>query len=217
MWPAKKRAPSSITSRKNNISFQTVNLFETDHVLPPLDSASALVVMGGPMNVYEEDKFHFLKEEDLYIKEVVKKKVPFLGICLGSQLLAKALGAEVYKAKQEEIGWQTVDMTNQSAKDNIFSCLNSKKLKVLQWHGDTFDLPKGAVHLASSPTVPNQAYAVDGRFYGLQFHVEVDRPMLEEWFKDRKDLKEILSEYESHKPELSRITDRLYRSFFVLE
>lgn len=169
------------------------------------------------MNVYEEEEFPFLKEENRYIQEAVKKKVPYLGVCLGSQLLAKALGAKVYKATQEEIGWQAVDMTAQSVKDKLFSCLNSKKLKVLQWHGDTFDLPEGAVHLASSPAVPNQAYGVDGRFYGLQFHVEVDRPMLEEWFKDRKDLKEILSEYESYKPELSRITDRLYRDFFVLK
>ena len=106
-------------------------------------------------------------------------------------------------------------LSDAAAKDGVFSSLNSKTLKVLQWHGDTFDLPAGAAHLASSPIVPHQAYAVDGRYYGLQFHVEVDRPMLEEWFKDRKDLKQILSEYESYKAELSQITEQLYGRFFA--
>ena len=202
--------------KKNNIPFRAINLYEKGHIFPPLDSVRTLIVMGGPMNVYEEDKFPFLIEENHYIQEAVKKNIPYLGVCLGSQLLAKALGAKVYKAKEEEVGWQTVDLLAEVVKDGVFSCLTSTKLKVLQWHGDTFDLPKDAVHLASSLMVPNQAYAVDGRFYGLQFHVEVDRPMLEVWFKDREDLKEILSEYERYKAELFQITDQLYERFFSL-
>ena len=201
---------------KNKIPFEAVNLYEKGHVLPPLASVRALIVMGGPMNVYEEDQFPFLIEENRYIQEALKKKIPYLGICLGSQLLAKALGAKVYKATQEEIGWQEVNLLPESAKDSVFSCLDSKKLKVLQWHGDTFDLPKGAAHLASSSPVPNQAYALDGLFYGLQFHVEVNRVMLENWFKERKDLGQILFEYDNYRPNLDAICDRLYHRFFGL-
>ena len=202
--------------KKNNIPFQAVDLYQDGYVLPPLGSLRALIVMGGPMNVYEEDKFPFLKEENAYIQEAVKRKVPYLGICLGSQLLAKALDAKVYKAREEEIGWQTVDLSDRAAQDTLFSSVGSKTLKVLQWHGDTFDLPKGAVPLASSPIVPNQAYAVDGRYYGLQFHVEVDRPMLEQWFAKREDLPKILSEYDAYREKLGRITDGIYGNFFKL-
>ncbi len=202
--------------KKNKIPFQPVNLYEKNYSLPPLDSVSALIVMGGPMNVYEEEKFPFLKEENHYIQNALKKKIPYLGVCLGSQLLAKALGAKVYKANQEEIGWQEVDLLPNAFKDNIFSCLDAKKLKVLQWHGDTFDLPKGALLLASNPVVSNQAYVANGLFYGLQFHVEVNRAMLEDWFKKREDLGEILEEYDRYHPELEKLCSRLYEGFFAL-
>ena len=199
---------------KNGIPFQSIRLYERGYALPPLDSAAALIVMGGPMNVYEEDKFPFLREENLYIKEAVKNKVPYLGICLGSQLLAKALGARVYKAKRAEVGWDDVRLSESAQKDGIFSGLDLSSLKVLQWHEDTFDLPEGAVHLASSPAVPHQAYSLDGLFYGLQFHVEVDRPMLQQWFEKRDDLEKILSEYDGYHLELARITERIYGNFF---
>ena len=168
------------------------------------------------MNVYEETSYPFLVEENRYIREAVKMGVPYLGVCLGSQLLAKALGAKVYKAKQEEIGWDEVTLKNTAASDRLFGPLGLQRLKVLQWHGDTFDLPEGAMHLASSPVVPHQAYAVKGRFYGFQFHVEVNRPMLQDWFKDRKDLPEILSEFDAYRAELDRLTSKIYASFFSL-
>lgn len=211
--------------KKKRIPYQEVQLFR-GHVpkgtcprtfkFPDIEKARALIVMGGPMNVYEEAKYPFLKAENKYIQEAILRGIPYLGICLGSQLLAKALGAKVYKAKKEEIGWDAVDLTSRVKDDPFFKGYSGKKLKVLQWHGDTFDLPHGAVRLATNPVVPNQAYCVAGLFYGLQFHVEVNRPMLETWFKKHLDLKQILSEYDRYKPKLKTITERLYRNFFSL-
>ncbi len=213
--------------KKKKIPFQQVKLFrdvpgtrtEKVHVpdiFPDIDKARALVVMGGPMNVYEEDKYPFLKAENTFIQEAILRGVPYLGVCLGSQLLAKAMGAKVYKAKKEEIGWDTVELTARAKEDPLFKGYKSNKLNVLQWHGDTFDLPRGAVHLAANKDVPHQAYCVAGLFYGLQFHIEVNRPMLEAWFKKRPDLPAILKEYDRYKSTLKKITDRFYNNFFSL-
>ncbi len=202
--------------KREEIPFRQIDLFRPGYELPDLRNVRALVVMGGPMNVYEEDKHPFLIEEDRYIREAVKKNVPYLGVCLGSQLLAKAMDAKVYKAKREEIGWDEVKLAPSVPSDGVFGPLKRDRLKVLQWHGDTFDLPKGSLHLASGGDVPHQAYSVGGRFYGLQFHVEVNRAMLEDWFKDRNELPGILSEFDAYRTELRGLTDKIYASFFSL-
>ena len=179
-----------------------------------LDTVRAVVIMGGPMNVYQEAEFPFLKEEDIFIKKLIKAKIPCLGVCLGSQLLAKSLGAKVMKAKAPEIGWGDIRFSKDAVKDPLFSSLEDSKLRVLQWHEDTFDLPSNAVHLASSEWVPNQAFRYEDRFYGFQFHVEVDRLMLEDWFKKSNDLAEILEEYDRYQEKLSVITEVIYGNFF---
>ena len=201
---------------RGKIPFRTVELFKPGYTLPDLEQVRSLVVMGGPMNVYEEDKHPFLVEEDHYIRKAIKGKVPYLGVCLGSQLLAKALGAKVYKARQEEIGWSEVTMMPKADSDPLFGGLGLERIKVLQWHGDTFDLPEGSAHLASGLLVPNQAYAVSGRFYGLQFHLEVNRPMLVDWFKDRNDVSDICAEFDAYQDKLSGLTEKIYNSFFSL-
>ncbi len=202
--------------KKEKIPYREAPLYERGVSFPDLSFVRSLVVMGGPMNVYEEDKHPFLKEENAYIQSAVKKNIPYLGVCLGSQLLAKALGAGVYKAKKPEIGWDTIDLLKAAAQDSLFSGLKLSKLKVLQWHEDTFDLPEGAVHLAESKIVPHQAYHVKGLFYGFQFHVEVNRPMLEDWFKDKAELPKILADYDVYNTALSKITEKIYRNFFNL-
>ena len=168
------------------------------------------------MNVYEEEKFPFLVDENRFIQRLILENIPMLGVCLGSQLLAKALGAKVMKAGSPEIGWGDVSFSPQTAEDPLFSKLKSQKLRVLQWHEDTFELPKGAVHLASSKIVPNQAFRYKDRFYGFQFHVEVDRPMLEDWFNNSNIQAMVLKEYDDYKPKLSAITESIYRNFFHL-
>lgn len=198
------------------IPFRFIRLYENEALLKSLDQVRSTIVMGGPMNVYEEDKFRFLKEENIFIQRLIQENIPMLGVCLGSQLLAKALGAKVIKAKAPEIGWGDVEISEGGAKDPLFGELKSNKLRVLQWHEDTFELPKGAVHLASSKIVPNQAFRYKDRFYGFQFHVEVDRPILEDWFKNPVAQAPILKEYDGYKAQLAGITENIYRNFFTL-
>ena len=200
----------------HNVPFHVIKFYENEALPKNLSEVRSMVVMGGPMNVYEEEKFPFLKAEDSFVKQSIKEKIPILGVCLGSQLLAKALGAKVFKAKAPEIGWGDVEISKGGAKDKIFNELKSSKLRVIQWHEDTFELPGGAVHLASSKIVPNQAFQYQNRFYGFQFHIEVDRPILEDWFKNPKIQMPVLKEYDDYQSKLSAITESIYRNFFGL-
>ena len=199
------------------IPFRFIHLDANEPLPENLETVRSAVVMGGPMNVYQETEFPFLKEENSFIKNLIKKKIPYLGVCLGAQLLAKALGAKVIKAQAAEIGWDDIQLSENAAQDPLFSELKTSQLRVLQWHEDTFELPSGAVHLASSALVPNQAFRYEDRFYGFQFHVEVDRPMLEDWFKKSKDLLNVLHEYDRYQKSLSAITEIIYRKFFSIE
>ncbi len=200
----------------HGIPFRFIRLYENEKLPKDMSQVRAVLVMGGPMNVYEEDKFQFLKAEDVFIKRLIKEKIPMLGVCLGSQLLAKALGAKVMKAKAVEIGWDDVQFSPSAGSDALFSSVKTPMLRVLQWHEDTFELPSGAVHLARSGLVENQAFRYGDRFYGFQFHVEIDRPMLEDWFKKSTDLEKILGEYDQYKPKLTMITENIYRNFFKI-
>ncbi len=149
-------------------------------MLPPVPSVSGLIVMGGPMGVYEQDRYPFLKRELDYIGKVIAAKKPVLGICLGSQLIAHALGARVYPNKKKEIGWYRVHLTAEGKKDPLMKG-GANAPRVFQWHGDTFDLPKGARRLASSSLCKNQAFRFGNNVYGLQYHLEVDGAMVQDW------------------------------------
>lgn len=142
------------------------------HNFPALQSFDMLVVMGGPMGVYEEDKYPWLVPEKAFIKAAIDAGKIVLGICLGSQLIASALGAKVYPNKEKEIGWLPVTFTNAGYQNNLFKSVDKSPV-VFQWHGDTFDLPEGAELLASSNVCPNQAFIYKDTVVGLQFHIEV--------------------------------------------
>lgn len=137
------------------------------------------------MNVYEEEANPFLKREDAYIRQVLALGVPFLGICLGGQLLAKAVGGIVARNGMKEIGWHTVELDQAGQRDPLFTSL-PERLTVFQWHGDTFSIPKGAIRLATSPACENQAFrfGFGGIAYALQFHLEVTPPMVAEWVRE---------------------------------
>ncbi len=202
--------------KKQKIPYREVPLFKKGTKFPPLSRVRSLVVMGGPMNVYEEKKFPFLKKENDYIRRAVKMGIPYLGVCLGAQLLAKALGARVYKADSAEVGWGGIHFSAEGLKDPLFAPLGQKRMRVLQWHEDTFDIPTGGKHLASSALVKNQAYVCGGKFYGFQFHIEADRAMLNLWFKDHPGRGKILSEFSLHEDDLRRISDSIFSRFFAL-
>jgi GMP synthase (glutamine-hydrolysing) len=145
----------------------------------PLDRACGLVALGGPMNVDEVNQYPFLALDIKWIEQCLAMDLPFLGICLGSQLLAKTLGACVYPNRVKEIGWYPVELTPAAADDLLLA--QSGVRTMFQWHGDTFDLPSGAIHLARSRDCENQAFRYGRRAYGLQFHLEMTATMIDEW------------------------------------
>lgn len=149
---------------------------------PSMDRYHGLVVLGGPMNCDQTDRYPHLATEIGLIDAAIAAGKPVLGICLGSQLIARALGARVRRNPVREIGWYPLRPTGAAAGDPLFAALAPSQ-PVFQWHGDTFDLPAGAVHLAASPDCAHQAFRYGENVYGLQFHLEVDRPMIERWLR----------------------------------
>jgi GMP synthase-like glutamine amidotransferase len=142
--------------------------------LPKLEDIDWLIVMGGPMGVYDEAIYPWLAEEKEFIREAIKKGKTIIGICLGSQLLAEVLGADVYPNRQKEIGWFDIEIIEQAKDLPIINGFESR-FKVFQWHGDTFDLPEGSTQLFRSEVCQNQAYLFNGNVLGLQFHFEATR------------------------------------------
>jgi GMP synthase (glutamine-hydrolysing) len=140
-------------------------------------SPDLLVVLGAPIGVNDVADYPFLAEEMALIRARLSRIEPVLGICLGAQLIAAALGSSIYPASQKEIGWAPVQLTP----SGLASPLGELSTPVLHWHGDTFDLPAGAVHLASTPTCKNQAFAIANHVLGIQFHPEVLGGSIEKW------------------------------------
>jgi len=151
--------------------------------LPPVDSFDFLVIMGGPMNIYEYRNHPWLPVEKEFIKCAIDSGKTVLGVCLGAQLIADVLGAKIYQNATQEIGWYPVKFN--AAKNRIDAFQEfPDELTVLHWHGDTFNLPPGAVHLAESDACRNQAFAYGQRVIGLQFHIEMDEPDIAAFLDD---------------------------------
>jgi GMP synthase (glutamine-hydrolysing) len=149
--------------------------------LPGRDEIDGLVVMGGPMGVLDTAEHPYLAHEVELIAAMVRSGRPVLGVCLGAQLLAHALGATVYRGEQPEIGLGSVSLTQAGREDPVLGGLGLETLPVMHWHQDSFDLPDGALWLARSELYPNQAFRLGERAYGLQFHLEVDRRLARAW------------------------------------
>jgi GMP synthase (glutamine-hydrolysing) len=165
---------------EGGLEFLYVDLFEGRKCNLDPREAAGLVVLGGPMNVDQTDKFPFLATELHWLQRALAANVPVLGICLGSQLLARSLGAKVYPNPVKEIGWYDVQLTEVARSDPLLNECQAIE-RVFQWHGDTFDLPAGAVHLAASPRCRHQAFRYGRSAWGLQFHWEVTAEMVQEW------------------------------------
>jgi len=139
--------------------------------IPDPTQIDLLIVMGGPMNIYEDAQYPWLKTEKQAIERAIRHGLPVLGICLGAQLVADVLGAKIYANRDKEIGWWPIEWTSEAQSNPAFK---DAPRTVFHWHGDTFDLPTGAVHLARSGGCLNQAYSYgsQGKVVGLQFHME---------------------------------------------
>jgi len=159
-----------------------VRCMDTPEIKLPdnLNDYQAFIILGGPMGAYEEGRYPYLFKVQELIREAVLKHIPTVGICLGGQLIARALGADVGPNFIKEIGWSPVRMLPAGEANRLFSNLPSM-LSVFQWHGDTFALPKGAVLLASGEACQNQAFLYADHVWALQFHLEVTPAMIANW------------------------------------
>jgi GMP synthase-like glutamine amidotransferase len=159
-----------LNRRNANVSYTR---FYESADLPGLSTIDLVIIMGGPMSVNDELKFPWLVEEKRFLREAIRAEIPMLGICLGAQLLASALGAEIYKNSQKEIGW--FDITR--VPNNGFQFPDT--IKVFHWHGETFNLPQGAVQLARSVACEQQAFQYGKKIVGLQFHLETTKETID--------------------------------------
>jgi GMP synthase-like glutamine amidotransferase len=181
--------------------------------LPPADALGGLVVMGGPMGVCDRAEHpHLLAEREL-ITAMVHAVRPVLGVCLGAQLLADALGARVFKGPQAEIGVGNVSLTPAGRRDPVLGAAGLERLPVMHWHQDTFELPRTATWLAHSARYPHQGFRVGQRVYGLQFHVEVDRELASGWGEH---LPAGVSITEASRLEIERVGQLVLNAFFDL-
>ena len=151
------------------------------------DDATAALFLGGPMSVNQEQQFRFLKPEKLLIRWFIEKHIPVLGICLGSQLLASALGAEVTKSPVKEIGWTPIALTHEGQKDPVVSLLGQDGLQ-FQWHEDMWTLPKGCALLGSTSECPHQIFRLNSKTLGVQYHPEMTSESIENWLQASKSL-----------------------------
>lgn len=145
-----------------------------------LERYAAVIVLGGPMNVDETDRFPYLSHELDIIREALDKDMSVLGVCLGAQLLAKALGGRVFQNKKKEIGWFDVELTPEGTDDAVLSGFDRRQ-EVFQWHVDGIELPASCRHLARSERSEVQAFSYGEHAYGFQFHLEVDEPLVGRW------------------------------------
>ncbi|PWU12642.1 MAG: amidotransferase [Terriglobia bacterium] len=182
----------------SGISVEFADLYRPGAALPDISNASGLIFMGGPMSA--NDDLPYLKQELEFIRAAVKSGQPVLGVCLGAQLIATALDARVYRNPVKEIGWFDIQFTTEGLRDRLFAGLDPTQT-VFHWHGETFDLPGGAVWLAFSAGCRHQAFRFGPNVYALQFHLEVTPEMISEWCLEEAncgDVKELTTPIDPH-------------------
>ena len=150
--------------------------------LPRITDIDFLIIMGGPMSVNEEEKYPWFIQEKAFIKQTIESGTPVLGICLGAQLIASAMGKPVFQGKYNEIGWFPIEAATTNNTNNTFRFPDN--LYVFHWHGETFDLPPNTVHLARSVGCENQAFQLSSHVIGLQFHLEMETENIESMLKN---------------------------------
>ncbi|MBI4773722.1 MAG: type 1 glutamine amidotransferase [Deltaproteobacteria bacterium] len=196
------------------VDVSIIKLYEGEALPSESSPWHAVVSLGGSMHAWEDAEFPFLPRETSFLAGMIDRGIPVLGICLGAQLIARACGCRVHPAAKEEIGWRAVTLTEMGSKDPLFSGI-ADKLLVLQYHYDTFELPARGELLGTSMDCRNQAFRL-GNTYGVQFHPEINREILAEWFSERPEREQVLSEYERVKEAFFRQNQRIYENFLSI-
>jgi GMP synthase-like glutamine amidotransferase len=208
--------------RHEDISFRIVEL-GSGELSPALEKFDTLIVLGGPMGVYEMDRYPHLMAESRIIREAINRDMRVLGICLGSQMIAHCLGANVYPGPEQEIGWRHIELTGDGLKDPLMRRLAThpgvgdfwRKFQVFHWHGDTFDLPPETVLLAGSARYKHQAFSYRDKVYGFQFHMEITKDVISDWFKGSPDLKDMIDQTVGIYDEYVGRAMNFYKAFFL--
>ncbi|MEP6466195.1 MAG: type 1 glutamine amidotransferase [Parafilimonas sp.] len=175
--------PASIAdwATENNHTTTYTKIFE-DAIFPSTETFDMLIIMGGVMSVYEEDKYAWMKAEKSFIKKSIEENKKVLGICLGAQFIAEALGAKVFPHTKKEIGWFEVEKVSpHTLTDNL-----PQTFTTFHWHGDTFTLPEKAVHLFKTKTCDQQGFIYNNHVAGLQFHVEIKEDLLKSMIENER-------------------------------
>jgi len=199
----------------NNMHYTIVDLAR--HAVDSGDGYDTLIMLGGPMSVNDEDEYPYLTAELKLAEQFMKAGKRVFGVCLGAQLMAKALGAKVYSGQEKEIGWYDIELQDAGLKDPFMAHLapDGRHGKVFQWHGETFDIPQGAERLAQSGLYPNQAFRYGNSAYAFQFHIEVSRQMIVDWLKNEPvDMTKIEQETEAYYAGYAARAQSFYKAFF---
>ena len=200
------------------LAWQYVRIHDGQLVPADMKGAGGLVVMGGPMSVYHTERYPFLKDEMALIRDAVEQGRPVMGICLGAQIVAAALGAKVEKnPRGKEIGWYPIRLEVGAADDRLFKGI-ADTVTTFHWHGDHFELPSGAVSLATSDKTPCQAFRYGTNVYALQFHIEVKRENVammaaafaRELEREKISADEMIAREEEHAPAMERLSDTIF-------
>ena len=165
-------------AEKNGYELHVSRLFDGENPLPPTDY-DMLVILGGPMSIYEESEFPWLPNEKKAIELAINSEKIVFGICLGAQLLADILGAEVYKNEEREIGWFPVHKVKAESGNEPLSFLPNK-ITVFHWHSDTFHIPRNAVKIYSSEATENQSFIYESKVFAMQFHLEMKKSSIKD-------------------------------------
>jgi len=216
--------------KKAGLTWETL-MISNDTLFPSgvkLEEYGGLIMMGGPMGVYEDAEYPWIRKEVMVIQECLRQKKPILGVCLGAQLLAKAAGGRVAKGPTPEIGWHPIRLDDWFYKRNplFFQIDPTKEHIAFHWHNDTFDIPTEGYRLAWNETYRNQAFCFNGNAVGIQFHPEMTEAMVLDWISSDEaraqiedageDPQKILEDASQHLPALRELAHKIFYGFASL-
>jgi GMP synthase (glutamine-hydrolysing) len=210
--------------RERGIQHRALDIFRGEPVPKDVRGVGGLIILGGPMAAYEQDKYPFLRPESALIEKAIAAGRPVLGICLGAQLIAQTLGARVFPGEKREVGWAPITLTADGRDDPLFAG-GEGSLTVFHLHGDTYELPPDAANLATSTLYEQQAFRWGDVVYGFQFHLEFTESIIARLAQEADsqrymseagaDVKQIVADAPAHVRDLSETSQRVFENYFA--